>query len=328
MTRGKKLGLGLLIAGLVLVGLEGGLRLAGVAPAYTPDIAGWRLPANLQDHTMQPANEPHRFTLNTNEDGLRTRVQKQKPSGVLRVAVMGDSTAFGWGVNDGQDLPSQMERSLRPRSKKRVEMMNAAQPGYSTSQLSVLFHETVAAYQPDVVLFFPPQHDHTPAAVSDWELLQSSQNLRVRLAQSSRIYGLLWNALGGQRGPDQEEGSLDAGGLLTVQRTSGDERAEALDGIKDALAAWDGQLVMGLMPFYPDLHHGPEAPGDDSPAVPWIRDYAKSRGLGLVDVRHCCGPDADAMVFEFDKWHLNARGNEAVGRATGEALANVLFGNR
>ncbi len=24
--------------------------------------------------------------------------------------------------------------------------------------------------------------------------------------------------------------------------------------------------------------------GDDSPAVPWIRDYAKSRGLGLVDV--------------------------------------------
>jgi lysophospholipase L1-like esterase len=55
--------------------------------------------------------------------------------------------------------------------------------------------------------------------------------------------------------------------------------------------------------------------------VPWHREYAAERGVPLLDVRHCCGPDADAMVFPFDKWHLNARGNDAVARAFAAELA-------
>jgi hypothetical protein len=332
VTRGRKLAFALVATVLAFAVTEGALRAAGVRPAYQADFAGWRMPANLSGHTMTPMREPHRFTVNTNEDGLRTRVSKaSKPGGVLRVAVMGDSTVFGWGVGDDQALPPQMERTLRPRSKKRVEMLNAAQPGYTTAQLSFLFHDAIADYRPDVVLFFPPQHDQTPALVSDWEHMNGSRGgragFRMMLSSNSRLYALLWMALGGAPGPDQEDGSKP-GAPGTVDRVSSIERAEALDGIRDSLAEWDGQLVMGLMPYYPDLHHGPDSPGGDGPAVAGIRDYATERGLGLVDVRHCCGPDADAMVFDFDKWHLNAAGNEAVGGAAGTALADVLFGAR
>ncbi len=329
MTRGRKLLFGLVATLLVFSLAEVGLRVGGVRSAYQADLAGWRLPANQQGQGMQTP-DGHDFRITTNGDGLRTRVPREKSPGALRIAVMGDSTVFGWGVEDGRELSAHMEAPLRPRSHKRVELMNAAQPGYSTVQLSWLFHDTVVAYQPDVVVFFPPQHDRTPALVSDAESLQGASGihggLRILLARHSRLYHLLWMALGGAPTEDTEDGQeLDEPGVVLVPRVSDEERAEALNGIQEALAAWDGRLVVALMPYYPDLHFGPESPGPDGPGVEWARHYVTSRKLGLIDVRHCCGPSADSLVFDFDKWHLNEQGNAAVGEATGRQLADLLF---
>ena len=329
MTRSRKVIFGCVATVLVFSLAEFGLRMVGVRPAYQADFVGWRLPANQQGQRMR-SPEGHDFRITTNEDGLRTRVPREKSPGALRVAVMGDSTVFGWGVEDGQDLSAHMEAPLRPRSQKRVELMNAAQPGYSTVQLSWLFHDTIAAYQPDIVLFFPPQHDLTPALVSDLESLQGASSIRagprIALSRHSRLYHLLWMALGGAPAQDTEDGlELEEPGVVLVPRVSDAERGRVLDGIQDALAAWDGRLVLGLMPFYPDLHFGPDAPGPDGPGVEWARDHTTRQNLGLVDLRHCCGPNADRLVFEYDKWHLNEQGNAAVGEAAGRHLADLLF---
>jgi hypothetical protein len=184
----------------------------------------------------------------------------------------------------------------------------------------------VHRWQPDLVLLVVPQHDHTPALVSDWEHYEGSGGpmswVRVMLSRHSRIYHLLWTRLGEVPGPDAADEVIQMErGIVRVPRVSDDERDEAVDRLQAGLAPWGGRLVLGLMPYYPDLSHTPDAPGGDGPHVPWHREYAAERGVPLLDVRHCCGPDADAMVFPFDKWHLNARGNDAVARAFAAELA-------
>jgi hypothetical protein len=316
----KKLSMGLVVAGLALGGSEIGLRITGWGPAYRADFAGWRMPVNLDQHRMKPLTERHRFLISTNSDGLRTAIPREKTPGRVRLAVMGDSTAFGWGVDEGRDLATRLEFHLGVHRSPVVEVLNAAQPGYTSAQLFVLFEETVQHYQPDVVLFFPPQHDHTPALVSDWEHVSGVGGpialTRVMLARHSRIYHLLWTRLSEVPGPDNEDEELpESYSVGLVPRVSDSERADALNQIASTMSAWDGRLVMGIMPFYPDLQRAPDAPPADGPEIVWIQDFAQSKGHGLVDVRRCCGPDADALVFDFDKWHLNQSGNDAVARA-------------
>ena len=144
------------------------------------------------------------------------------------------------------------------------------------------------------------------------------------LARHSRIYHLLWTRIGGSPGPDaaDEVTQMDPG-IIRVPRVSDAERNEAVDRIRSSQAEWGGALALGLMPAYPDLAHTPESPGGDGPHVPWHRTYAADRDVPLVDVRHCCGPDADSLVFPFDKWHLNARGNDEVARALATGLTGL-----
>ena len=323
----KKAVFSLLVLGLVVGGSEIGLRSVGWGPAYRADFAGWRMPGDLRDHLMNPPGDPHRFRVDTNRDGLRTQIPEARTDGVFRLAVMGDSTVFGWGVDEGEDLPSRLEAHLRAAGA-RVEVLNAAQPGYTTAQLVALHESTIHRWQPDLVLLLVPQHDHTPALVSDWEHYEGSGGplswMRVMLARHSRIYHLLWTRIGGVPGPDaaDEVTQMDPG-IIRVPRVSDAERNEAVDRIRSSQAEWGGALALGLMPAYPDLAHTPESPGGDGPHVPWHRTYAADRDVPLVDVRHCCGPDADSLVFPFDKWHLNARGNDEVARALATGLTGL-----
>ena len=141
------------------------------------------------------------------------------------------------------------------------------------------------------------------------------------MARHSRIYHLLWTRLGEVPGPDNDDEEFPDGyGVGLVPRVSDAERADALDELTTTLQEWNGRLVLGLMPFYPDLQRTPEDPATDGPAIDWVRDYAAAGEHGLVDARRCCGPDADAMVFDFDKWHLNQAGNDALARALAKEL--------
>jgi hypothetical protein len=309
---------------------ELGLRLAGWGPAYRADFAGWRMPADLDQHLMQPQAEPHRFFVSTNAEGLRTRLPEAKEPGVMRVAILGDSTVFGWGVGDEDTLPARLQVHLQAAGAARVEVLNAAQPGYTTAQLVALYDDTIHRWRPDLIVLFVPQHDHTPALVSDWEHYQGSGGplawTRVQLARHSRIYHLMWTRLGQPQGPDTPDGEMLQGpSVVRVPRVSDDERSLAVARLQGGVAPWGGAVALGLMPFYPDLSHTPDAPGGDGPHVPWHRIHAAEAGLPLLDVRHCCGPDADAMVFPFDQWHLSARGNDAVARALAAQLVDTTL---
>jgi lysophospholipase L1-like esterase len=331
-SRRFRLLLGILFACVVLYLLEVGLRIGGVAPAYRSGASGsWRMTPNLQASSLRGPRDGHDFTVSTNADGLRTKLSKERTPGVTRVALMGDSTVFGWGVNDGESvaegLQAALDAELPPELPGKVEVLNAGQPGYSTTQAAWLFDEVVKAYTPDRVIVFVPMHDFNKVLVSDREVLDGGATVaaraRILLASNSRVYQLLRQSMwaGTEEPmllPDRPTGEP------RVERVSDAERAEAFDAMRATLAEWGGQLLIGFLPFHADLVGQTGRDGADRVGVPWARAYGKAHDVALVDVRACCGPDGAALVLPDDYGHLAAEGNRRVGAAMAPAVRASL----
>ena len=71
-----------------------------------------------------------------------------KPEGTVRIALLGDSTAWGWGVDGEQAFARLVERALGPD----VEVINLAVPGYATDQELLVLESEGRRYEPDIVL--------------------------------------------------------------------------------------------------------------------------------------------------------------------------------
>lgn len=101
--------------------------------------------------------------------------------GVLRVAVLGDSVAFGFGVEYEQLFGAQLERRLAAAlGEGRVEVRNYALPGKCWSQMRGIHDRYVAPWEPDVVVAMLNDSSHRPPMPS--KLRAWSQELLARSA--------------------------------------------------------------------------------------------------------------------------------------------------
>jgi lysophospholipase L1-like esterase len=89
-----------------------------------------------------------------NPDGFRgPRHARPKPAGVFRVVVIGDSIAFGYGVQEGESFPRLLEArlaGLAPQA--RVEVVNLGVGGYNAWNEAELLKDVGLGYEPDLVL--------------------------------------------------------------------------------------------------------------------------------------------------------------------------------
>jgi lysophospholipase L1-like esterase len=93
-----------------------------------------------------------------NQDGLREReVNKAKGPGVFRIAMVGDSITFGWGVAQDQTLSRQLELLLnrqRPLGDGvRFEVVNFGVGNYSIADVAAMLEAKALAYSPDLVVY-------------------------------------------------------------------------------------------------------------------------------------------------------------------------------
>lgn len=129
------------------VGKEGGrFNLSGLVEASPfPDVV-YQLKPNLSGRFRGRS-------VRTNAQGLRGArdYALAKPPGTLRIAGLGDSVMFGWGVGEGEPYLQVVERELNRRGR-RAEVLSFAVPGYNTSLEVAAFERRALPYSPDLVV--------------------------------------------------------------------------------------------------------------------------------------------------------------------------------
>jgi lysophospholipase L1-like esterase len=92
------------------------------------------------------------FRITTNKDGFRTHPFVPKKDGVLRIVSLGDSSTFGWGVDNEYTYQSLLERKLALSRGGAVEVFNLGIPGHTTRHGLGILHHYAWDLKPDVLL--------------------------------------------------------------------------------------------------------------------------------------------------------------------------------
>ena len=117
---------------------------------------GIKLKPNLDVRVVNPFNSIEvasktTFHLTSNRDGFRGPAFKAKDPAVLRVASIGDSSTFGWGVDPEYTYEELLARRLSTRGS-RAEVYNLGMPGTTSRHgLGVLEHYA-SPLKPDFVV--------------------------------------------------------------------------------------------------------------------------------------------------------------------------------
>ncbi|MBM3990764.1 MAG: SGNH/GDSL hydrolase family protein [Planctomycetes bacterium] len=157
-------------------------------PGSVPGLA-YELAASL-DTTIEGTH------IVTNSLGLRCEEPLERATpGLVRIALLGDSMAFGYGVQQGEDFPARMEQALQAAlgAEHTVEVLNFAVSGYSIADELVMLRERALPLHPDVVVLAYCLNDPELDAVQplqayfrDAEWWQHSHLLRLI---RSRVHG-------------------------------------------------------------------------------------------------------------------------------------------
>ena len=156
-------------AGLALLAL-GGFALALVAgelaaralwqppqPAAPEIPEAWRALPDLR--TKGELAQPNLRARNvgalyeTNSAGFRGPERtREKPPGVFRIALIGDSFAMGWNVLEADTYAARLERAFAAQGAP-VEVLNFGLAGLDAVEVVERFHRLALGYDPDLVIY-------------------------------------------------------------------------------------------------------------------------------------------------------------------------------
>lgn len=170
--------------GLAAVGLAMGLAVAEAA-CKVIDVRTARKHLRLTERISRPSALPGvRFELipgatgitpsmpyeiRVNQWGFRgPEVALEKPQGTWRIAVLGDSIAFGRTYDESEIFPTLLQEGLARRYPDlRIEVLNASLSGRDTWEEAAILEHRVLPLQPDVVILQICLNDHVRLAPPD-----------------------------------------------------------------------------------------------------------------------------------------------------------------
>lgn len=94
-----------------------------------------------------------------NELGVRKRTGPLPTDEAMRIVVVGDSVAFGLGLEEGDTIAAQLERILRDASASPVVCETVAVPGWNHRNAVHFLLDHFGSFEPDVVIYIPVHND-------------------------------------------------------------------------------------------------------------------------------------------------------------------------
>lgn len=244
-----------------------------------------------------------------NADGLRQAdTPPKKPAGTVRVAVVGDSITFGWGVPQQETYPQRLEHLLnqqRPLGPQvDFEVINFGVGNYTADDVAAMLQHKAIGYEPDLVVYGAFIND----AESPREITGGSSLLRHSLA-AVLVWGRL-DSLWRQLGLRDDYRAYYLG--LYRQGSEGQVRVRAaLQTMASLCRRARVPLVVALLPEL----HGPA--GDPFAEVrQFYREAATGIGARFVDLQTSL-PDNDRQRYwvSADDAHPNAEACDHFARA-------------
>ena len=272
-------------------------------------------------------------TPGTNSLGLRNaEIVVPKPSGRRRLIVLGDSVAAPRRGFVG---------ILQQRLHDRVEVINAAVPGYTTYQERTLLERDLLATEPDVVLLqycvndnhrFLHRFDAANQMLFTEEAqraLLPSEGWTAALARHSYLWLRLRLALLRLRAPNRAYPWEDQADVAVAwQESTWPEFEGHLRAMRDGLAARGARLAVVMPPYAPQLDPQVRQRGPESYILLPQRkmtDICARLGTRLLDLYPVFLPYPAGTLFT-DTLHLTEAGHAVTATAILEFLgANGLI---
>ena len=253
-------------------------------------------------------------------------------AGALRIAILGDSTPFGWRLPFEQSYGEQLRPLLEHSLRKSVALRNYAVPGYNSQQNRVAFRDKVLPWRPHLLVLHYDHNDSepmndTPTGYLSPEYGDNALNsmllklLRRRLSRPPARSTISFKAdpahperlLHGYRyeGPQFEHHMLEMRALASLAS----ER-----GIPVVVFVWNPWLRRSASPesdpFYALLHK-PVSARLSSMGFYVSDSYALYQGIMRRDGRD----DLSALWISASDAHPNAEGHRVIARyLLGEVL--------
>ncbi|HCH64896.1 MAG: hypothetical protein CL927_15005 [Deltaproteobacteria bacterium] len=323
------------------LGLEG-----IVTVLYAAELSAWESPppsprkgvSVMQGHPYLiyeyvPGRHPDGgVTLTINSLGLRgPEIAIPKPDGIRRLITTGDSSVFGFGVQDNEVFSSVAGDLLGDS----VEPVIGATPGYSTYQSLNLLRLRGLSTEPDLFVIGNLWSDNNFDAFVDKETIatltgfeESSIGRVKRALTTSAVFRVAdWKLrvrpqIEKVRVVDWQQSSEDRG-QIGRRRVEINDYADNLDYLVEIARTRDADVVFLLLSNNEDI--GPE--GDARAMKAWnpyrevMRETAKRHGAPLLDVPALfkeSGLSRDDLFL--DKMHPTARGHAIIGTALADLL--------
>ncbi|MBN2399713.1 MAG: hypothetical protein JXI33_05160 [Candidatus Aminicenantes bacterium] len=142
---------------------------------------GYRMKPDLNIRIFNTINKRevtkgHKVSIYSNSLGFRSpEIPLKKESGNYRIVFIGDSTTFGWGVNQDERFSELLQKRLNDEAKcNRFEIINLGIPGYTSLHALHSFTCFAIPYSPDLVICSFGANDSKPITKNGKKILKKS----------------------------------------------------------------------------------------------------------------------------------------------------------
>lgn len=299
---------------------------------------GWVNKKNISGNQQRTYSERPVF-IRTNEYGMRGGpVLTIKPDGIKRVMILGDSNAFGYGLQEEEIFATLLSKRLPTN----YQVLNSGVFGYGTDQSLLLFERDGLKFRPDIVVlafsagdpsdnmnsintgsakpYFKLVNDHlvlknTPVPRGSIYRKSESRESAIKnaLYSYSNLYRLIFNRL-------VATNIFAPKSVQEMSREEGLSTTMAIISSLDDVCRSNGCRLVVLLISHEELVAAQSRIGMEVGYYPIIKNSLDSIGIPYIDPtqelvnQYFRGKD---VFLKNDPVHINALGNEIV--------ANVIY---